>query len=59
EYIDYVMSHGALILGHSHPNIVRAVQEQIAKGTHYGENHELEIEWAELIKSMMPTAERV
>jgi glutamate-1-semialdehyde 2,1-aminomutase len=35
------------------------VQEQIAKGTHYGENHELEIEWAELIKSMMPTAEMV
>ena len=59
EYIDYVMSHGALILGHSHPDIVRAVKEQVAKGTHYGENHELEIEWAELIKSMMPTAEMV
>jgi len=59
EYIDYVMSHGALILGHCHPIVVRAVQEQIAKGTHYGENHELEIEWAELIKSMMPAMERI
>jgi len=59
EYIDYVLSHGALILGHCHPAVVRAVQEQMAKGTHYGENHELEIEWAELIKSMMPTAEMV
>ena len=59
EYIDYVMGHGALILGHSHPDIVTAVQEQVAKGTHYGENHDLEIEWAELIKSMMPSAERV
>ncbi len=59
EYTDYVLGHGALILGHSHPDIVRAVQEQMAKGTHYGENHELEIEWAELIKSMMPTAEMV
>ena len=59
EYIDYSMSHGALILGHSHPEIVSAVQEQMARGTHYGSNHELEVEWAELIKSMMPSAERV
>ena len=59
EYIDYVMGHGALILGHCHPVIVQAVQEQMAKGVHYGENHELEIEWAELIKDMMPSIERV
>jgi glutamate-1-semialdehyde 2,1-aminomutase len=59
EYIDYVMGHGALILGHSHPAVVQAVQEQAAKGFHYGENHELELEWAELIRSMMPMAERV
>ncbi len=59
EYIDYVMGHGALILGHSHPEVVRAVQEQVAKGVHYGDNHELEIEWAEMIKRMMPSIERV
>ncbi len=59
EYIDYVLGHGALILGHCHPDVVRAVQEQMAKGVHYGENHELEIEWAELIKSMLPSMERV
>ncbi len=59
EYIDYVLGHGALILGHCHPEVVRAVQEQIARGVHYGENHELEIEWAELIKSMMPAMKRV
>lgn len=59
EYIDYVMGHGALILGHSHPEWVKAVQEQVAKGVHFGENHQLEVEWAELIKSMMPVAERV
>jgi len=59
EYIDYVMGHGALILGHCHPDVVRAVQEQMTKGVHYGENHELEIEWAELIKSMMPAMKRV
>ena len=49
EYIDFVMGHGTLILGHSHPAIVKAVQEQMVKGVHYGENHELEVEWAELI----------
>jgi len=59
EYIDYVLGHGALILGHCHPAVVQAVQEQMARGVHYGENHELEVEWAELIKGMMPTAERV
>ena len=59
EYVDYTLGHGGLILGHSHPAIVQAVQEQMAKGVHYGENHELEVEWAELIKSMMPVAERV
>ncbi len=59
EYIDYVMGHGALILGHSHPAIVQATQEQLAKGVHYGENHEQEVEWGELIRTMMPAAERV
>jgi len=59
EYIDFVMGHGTLILGHSHPAIVKAVQEQMVKGVHYGENHELEVEWAELIRSMLPMAGRV
>lgn len=59
EYIDYVTGHGALILGHSHPLIVQALQEQAARGVHYGENHELEVVWAELIMSMMPWMEKV
>ncbi|MBW1691795.1 MAG: aminotransferase class III-fold pyridoxal phosphate-dependent enzyme [Deltaproteobacteria bacterium] len=59
EYIDYIMGHGALIMGHSHPAIVEAVQKQMAKGVHFGENHELEVELAELIKELMPMSERV
>jgi glutamate-1-semialdehyde 2,1-aminomutase len=59
EYIDYVMGHGALLLGHSHPAIVAAVQEQVAKGVHFGDNHLLEVELAERIKSLLPSAERV
>ena len=59
EYIDYIMGHGALLLGHNHPDVVRAVQEQMSRGVLYGENHALEVEWAELIQEMMPSAERV
>ncbi|HEY82821.1 MAG TPA: aminotransferase class III-fold pyridoxal phosphate-dependent enzyme [Dehalococcoidia bacterium] len=59
EYIDYGMGHGALILGHGHPAIVQAIQEQTAKGLHYSENQPLEVEWGELISQMMPVAERI
>ena len=37
EYIDYVCSWGALILGHAHPDVVRAVAEQAKLGTSYGD----------------------
>jgi glutamate-1-semialdehyde 2,1-aminomutase len=59
EYIDYFMGHGALILGHSHPEIVRAVQDQVARGVHFSSNHALEVEWAELIKDLVPMAEKI
>jgi glutamate-1-semialdehyde 2,1-aminomutase len=59
EYIDYVMGHGALLLGHAHPAMVKAVTEQLEKGTHYGAAHELEVEWAELVCKLIPAAERV
>lgn len=59
EYIDFRNGHGALILGHSHPVVVKAIQDQTVRGTLYTASHELEIRWAELIKSMVPTAERV
>ena len=59
ELIDYTMGHGALLLGHAHPVIVAAVQEQVARGTHYGAAHPLEVEWAELIAALVPSAEKV
>lgn len=57
--IDFGMGHGALIFGHADPEIVRAVQDQVAKGTHYAASHEGEIEWARLVQSLVPSAERV
>ena len=59
EYIDYVSGHGALILGHSHPDIAAAVSEQIARGTHLGACTEEELRWARAIMALMPSIERV
>ncbi|MFB0558016.1 MAG: aspartate aminotransferase family protein [Candidatus Bathyarchaeia archaeon] len=58
-YNDFWMGHGALILGHSHERVMDAVAEQIRHGTHYGFSHELEIELAERIAEMVPSAEMV
>ena len=52
--LDYWMGHGSLLLGHAHPEVVAAVQDQVARGTHYGAAHWLEVEWAELITAMLP-----
>jgi glutamate-1-semialdehyde 2,1-aminomutase len=57
EHVDYWMGHGALFLGHCHPAVVRAVQEQMARGTHLGASHELEVRWAELVNRLVPCAE--
>jgi len=59
EYIDYTMGHGSLLLGHAHPALVEAISKQITKGSHYGTENELAIEWAELICQLIPAAERV
>src|SRR6266508_621721 len=59
EYVDYWMGHGALFLGHCHPIVVKAVQEQMARGTHLGACHEREVRWAELVTELIPCAELV
>jgi glutamate-1-semialdehyde 2,1-aminomutase len=56
EYIDYWMGHGSLILGHAHPVVTEAAVDQAHKGTHLGASHELEIEWAEKLKQLIPSA---
>jgi len=59
EYVDYVMGHGALLLGHNHPAIMEPAAAQLARGTHYGASHEAEIEWAEEVIRLVPSAEIV
>lgn len=59
EVIDYWSGHGALLLGHSPPEIVEAVTQQMPHGTHYGACHALEVEWGSLVKDLIPSAERI
>jgi len=58
-YTDYWVGHGALILGHAHENVVKAVSEQLPLGTHFGFSHEKEIMLAERIVKYVPSAEMV
>lgn len=59
EYIDYVLSWGALLFGHAHPAIVRAITNAAARGTSFGAPTELESELAEYIVAAMPSIERL
>ncbi len=59
EHIDYSMGHAALLFGHSHPAIVSAVSEQIAKGSLFAHEHEPSIELAERVHKLVPAAEWV
>lgn len=59
EYIDYVLSWGPLIIGHSHPEVVQAIQEQAVKGTSFGAPTLLETKLAKLVADRVPSVELV
>jgi glutamate-1-semialdehyde 2,1-aminomutase len=59
ELIDYWCGHGALLLGHAHPDLVAAVQAQMARGTHHGAEHPLLLRWAEQVRGLFPSVERL
>src|SRR5207302_59550 len=59
EYIDWASGIGAIILGYADPVVDEAVREQIALGTVYSVNHELEVELAEELVRTVPCAEMV
>ena len=59
EYIDFIASWGAMILGHAHPDVVRPVAEAAVKGTSFGLPTAAEVELAELICSLVPSVEVV
>ena len=59
RYVDYFGGHGALLLGHCHPEVTEAVQNALAAGTQFGANHPKEVEWASQVIKMVPSVERV
>jgi glutamate-1-semialdehyde 2,1-aminomutase len=59
EYIDYALGHGPLILGHCHPQIVAAVGRQVARGSTFGCQHELETKVASQMLKALGWADRV
>ncbi len=59
RYVDYVLSWGPLILGHAHPGVIRALGEQLARGTSYGAPTALESELAELVIDTIPSIEMI
>ena len=59
EYIDFLMSWGPLILGHAHPRVVKALQEQAQKGLSYGLTNEHEITLAEMVVESVPSVQMV
>ena len=58
-YLDYGLAWGPLILGHSHPGVVDAVQRQAARALTFGAQHDLEFEVSELLTSLIPCADLV
>lgn len=59
EYIDYVGSWGPMILGHTHPDVIMAIQKTAAKGASFGAPTLLETEMALQIKKMVPSVDSV
>jgi glutamate-1-semialdehyde 2,1-aminomutase len=59
EYIDYIGSWGPMIMGHSHPDIVGAIKNQVELGTSYGAPTSLESDVARLIKKCIPSIEKI
>ncbi|MBI3325608.1 MAG: aminotransferase class III-fold pyridoxal phosphate-dependent enzyme, partial [Nitrospinae bacterium] len=59
EYIDYVASWGPMILGHAHPQVVRAVQQAAERGTSYGAPTEAEVMLARMLCAVFPSMELV
>lgn len=59
EYIDYLIGSGPMILGHGHPEVLDAVQEQLGKGMTFFTNNAAGIELAEVLVEAMACAEQV
>jgi glutamate-1-semialdehyde 2,1-aminomutase len=58
EYVDLVIGHGSLLFGFGDEKVTKRIQKQASDAIHIGACSELEIEWAELIKRLVPSARK-
>jgi glutamate-1-semialdehyde 2,1-aminomutase len=59
KYIDYILSFGALILGHSYPRVISDLKKIINSGLSFGLTNEKEIELAEILKKAIPFIDKI
>jgi glutamate-1-semialdehyde 2,1-aminomutase len=59
QYIDYINSWGPMILGHAYAPVVKAIQEKVGYSTSFGAPTKLEVQMAEIIKSMAPNVDLI
>jgi glutamate-1-semialdehyde 2,1-aminomutase len=59
RYIDYIGSWGPMIVGHTHPTVVAAMQAALERGLSYGAPTEAEVEMAEEIIKLVPSIQQV
>ena len=59
EYIDYVLSWGPMIAGHTHPAVTEALKEAVSRGTSFGAPTALEIELTRMVRDAFPSMELV
>ena len=59
EYIDYINSWGPMILGHSNPKVIKAVQEAAKKSLSFGAPTSKELDMAEMLVKLVPSIEQV
>jgi glutamate-1-semialdehyde 2,1-aminomutase len=59
DYLDFTLSQGPLILGHSHPEVLAAVADASESGQLFAGQHVAELELAEKLQSLLPCAERL
>jgi glutamate-1-semialdehyde 2,1-aminomutase len=59
RYIDYINSWGPMILGHAFEPVVEAIQKKAVESTSFGAPTELEVDMAELVKSMVPNVDLI
>jgi glutamate-1-semialdehyde 2,1-aminomutase len=59
EYLDFTLSQGPLVLGHSHPEVLAMVARESARGQLFAGQHRAELELAERLQAILPCAERL